>query len=412
MISKRRIKSENMRIDLVTVGIPHRTEGASQVVFFQYIKALIERGYKVRCILVAPTDQKTEYDNFCAEIKKVGKTSIVFIGNSSPIISVNRFSVKVNMSLSRSLEAVLLKEKANLLLLFDIRAALIAPVDFPIKRIVWLGDLGSEIEYYQGILNLRHNFFMSFLKMFGIFIRVIYWNKIYRMALRDVNRVIVGSYSSIDRLSRLGVKSLFLPYPWPIPFQIQSRMVRELPSKPTFLMYGNLKGLGWRSQWDFLFSKLYPELKRVFGKEGFKIDIGGIETPPGWLHKKVESIEEIEFHGLIPDLYKQLSKSHAVIVPLGVPVGNRSRIITAFAGKCPVVAHRNAAVGNPLLVDSYNSLLAESAQEFVAHLALLVSDKQLSQLLIKNAEISYDGAYHPAKANEMFLELVDLTLRD
>jgi glycosyltransferase involved in cell wall biosynthesis len=402
--------SQVKRIDVVVRGVPSQSIGASRVIFFQYIKSLVETGYKVRCIIFLSCGQESDYALFCKEIEKTGPISVCFIQCQVPIISSGRFSVRVDESLSFRFRTLLFEDIADLLLLLDISVAAIAPRDFPNQKIVWVGDLGSEVNWYDGILVLKRNFALGFIKMISVLVRGYFWKKIYKSSLKSADRIVACSYSSIKPLKRIGIDAMFLPYPWPSQGRLDVDIRRKEPEKPTFLMFGNLKGLGWRSQWDFLFNDLLPKLRETFGNQGFKIDIGGIEDAPSWLVSRLMPIEEIEFHGFIPNLLEQMSKSHAVIVPLGVPVGNRSRIITALGGRIPVIAHKNAAAGNPLLINGLNCLLADSAQEFVHHMSTISRDKKLSKRLIENAEISYVSSFSPRNANQLFLNLINAQL--
>lgn len=394
------------RIDVVLKGVPSPSIGASRIIFFEYIRGLVEAGFKVRCILCISVDQKDEVEDFRKEVCMKGLISVHCIQLTKPLISTSRFSVKVDKSLSSGLRDVLKEDLADLLLVFDVSIAAIIPADYAKQKIIWVGDLGSEVNWYDGVLSIRRNFALGLFKMVSVIIRGYFWKRIYKSSLTNADRVIICSYSSMIPLRRLGIKTIFLPYPWPSMGRLDIDMQRQEPSKPTFLMYGNLKGLGWRSQWELLFSDLVPKLQDAFGKNGFKIEIGGIENAPNWLNKRIESIQEIEFHGYIPNLLEQLSKVHAVIVPLGVPVGNRSRIITALAARTPVIAHKNAAAGNPLLNHGLNCLLADNVEEFVDHMLTIVNDKKFSRLLVENAEVSYFGSYSPQNANQLFLNLV------
>ena len=139
---------------------------------------------------------------------------------------------------------------------------------------------------------------------------------------------------------------------------------RHCRSIPTFLFLGTLQALGSRSAFHFILHELYPELVRRWGSGGFRIVIAGRGEMPGWAATMLATTPELEHVGFVDDLAGLLASVHAAIAPISVPVGNRSRILTALAAGTVVVAHENAALGNPDLVDGVTCFLAADAASF------------------------------------------------
>jgi hypothetical protein len=173
------------------------------------------------------------------------------------------------------------------------------------------------------------------------------------------------------------------------------------------LFYGHLFGLGSRSSLHFLFSKLYPELHKIWGKGGFDIIIGGREAPPDWAMSMIRDRVEFQYVGFIENLTDMLARVHAAIAPLDVPVGNRSRILTAQAKRALVIAHENAALGNPYLVDMETCLLAGSARDFAHRMQMAVESRSIVQDIINRAEASYAETYEPPQAVLHMLTAID-----
>jgi hypothetical protein len=90
-----------------------------------------------------------------------------------------------------------------------------------------------------------------------------------------------------------------------------------------------------------------------------------------------------------------MAQCHAVIAPISVPVGNRSRILTAMAKGAVVVAHENAAMGNPDLIDGETCYLARSPAEFIERMKRSFLDERASQQIIDRARACYNTRFHP-----------------
>ena len=80
---------------------------------------------------------------------------------------------------------------------------------------------------------------------------------------------------------------------------------------------------------------------------------------------------EFQWLGFVPDIDSVITACHAVLFPIDVAVGNRSRILTALCKGALVIAHRNVALGNPALVDGRTCALAATPEEFIDRMVLL-----------------------------------------
>jgi glycosyltransferase involved in cell wall biosynthesis len=207
--------------------------------------------------------------------------------------------------------------------------------------------------------------------------------------------VLVASHSSVAALARLGIKAEYAPYPWPETGHVQAPQPAELP---TFLFFGQLGGLGSRSALHFMFEKVYPRLRRRWGPEGFRILIAGAGEFPDWAVRLVDGLKEVERMGFVEDLGVVLRRCHAALFPIAVPVGNRSRILTAMAYGVPVIAHRNCALGNSNLVDGETALLAADASGFAERMERIVREPALARSVADRAYSCYKAHFHPEPA--------------
>lgn len=396
-----------MRIDIVVSGVPSKKRGASTRIFWQYISCLVIYGFEVRLISLTSNEQE-ELDliEFERELFSAGKFKAVNVKLAEVVIRSKRTKIEIDRSAQTHVSAVLCNDPAEIVVIFDLSAALLASEEFPGKRIIWLGDLASEVNWYDGILRIRKGNPIDILRFGTVLIRQRQLYALYRIALEKSFRIIVASHSSLKTIEKLGFSAVFLPYPWPGKKQTDIGSSEVESKEPKYLMFGNLSGLGFRSQWDFLFTKIYPRAKKVFGPGKFTIEIGGINKAPKWIISEISKRPEIKWLGMIEDLESAMASAHATLVPLSVPVGNRTRIVTAQANRCLVIAHKNVSAGNPFLVNGFNCLLAESSAEFVSHMVKAYQDKNFAEIIKNNAEDFYMKTNATEVANKNFINLI------
>ena len=174
--------------------------------------------------------------------------------------------------------------------------------------------------------------------------------------------------------------------------------------KPTFILFGTLGALGSRSAFEFMLKSVYPLLVKVWGAQGFCILISGMRELPRWVRAEIKLRHEFRFLGFVDDLAAEVMRCHAVLAPISVPVGNRSRIVTAMSMGALVVAHANTALGNPELVSGDNCLLAASASEFAEHMRLAYVSPDLAARLGSSAKNTYLRSFEPKVASQRLVE--------
>ena len=104
---------------------------------------------------------------------------------------------------------------------------------------------------------------------------------------------------------------------------------------------------------------------------------------------------ELEHVGFVDDLAGLLGSVHAAIAPISVPVGNRSRILTALATGTVVVAHENAALGNPDLVDGVTCYLAGDPASFAERMARTVDEPGEARGVAARGQELYRSRFRP-----------------
>lgn len=398
-------------VAIVVQGVPHPSEGASAVLFFQYAKAIADAGYRVMTIVLAPqgaetTRQLARYE----DAMNHASHAVRQIPIRGAVVRPSRFGLQIDGTAIAGVGRVWDDVAPDAVVAFDVGPARCAAGVSGGKRIAWLGDLGFESNWYHYLYGFKEDW-MSLRHLPYALAQTAAWKRFYRTALSGFDRLIVASKSSERPLGRLGLAAHFAPYPWP---EAKGRIAgprRGPKEKPRFLFYGHLSGLGSRSALHFLCDRLYPELVAAWGEDGFEIVIGGREPPPAFFAAKIDRLPALSCVGFIEDLDAMMATVHAVIAPLDVPVGNRSRLLTAMAKGALVIAHENAALGNPMLVAGQTALLARDAAGFARHMRLAAQDPDACAAIIDRAEKAYLEHYAPPAAARALVQAIDEELK-
>lgn len=397
---------KDKRIVISTVGVPHPDRGASIVLFFHYIKAIIDQGAKVLHLISVTSEEATkgQIETYKKALGEGARITILVIEAPLPIIP-DRFEIKQGFDAFDAFKTTVNLFKPNAGLAFDLPAAgILNCFELPYKT-VWLGDLAFQSNWHNFLYGFRESLKTIRWLPFAV-VQIYQWRRLYKKILYSYDDVVVSSKSSEKALASLGVVASFFPYPWPHRENIANPCSLDLPNKPTFLFFGNLAGLGSRSSLHFLFYKLYPLLKNQWGPHGFEILIGGREVLQNWTERAMQECPEIKLVGFIENLAQCMAGCHAVIAPLDVPVGNRSRILTAWSMKALVIAHQNASLGNPSLIDGKTAYLANDASAFADKMYYCVENPDKSKVVIAKAYNTYLKEYSLESASPLFVNLI------
>lgn len=384
----------------VSQGVPHPSRGASAVLFFSYLQALCNAGHEIDHLVISEGASQDglvqSYRSAIDERQLPVQVQEVVTGRCCSLkdILFNRHSyidtVKQSINLPSISQAVCI----------DIPSAL-AVKQLPIRhKVVWLGDLRFQTSWFHfayGLQENPRNLWRWPLEKAAVSL----WRKLYAQALQPFNRVVVSSHSSVRILDRLGIPSTFEPYPWPV----EPQWIERSPSdSPTFYFFGGLNALGSRSAFHFLLQNLIPRMKDQWGAGNFDVLISGSGEMPTWAKAGIETVPEIRYLGFVEDLDTVLASVTAVLFPIDVPVGNRSRVLTAMAKGVPVIAHQNVALGNPDLVDGKTALLAREPDEFIEKMILSFEGQAEMDSLRARAYQCYREHYDPQPACAAFLQ--------
>lgn len=399
--------NEMMRTILViTIGYPHPQRGASSVLFYWYLRALRQSNFRVEHLLLASPDELSEQAE--REYLKAIEPGAFFGVSVFPVQHV-REAQRSGLDLyARELPDAVIEHVKSIqpeaTVCFDLLAAEMAQRLRLDRLLIWLGDLSFQTILYHAYYDFKAQP-RKFLRLARAYIGSFLWRRYYRRVLRGRQHIVVSSNSSVDILVRLGIKSTYWSYPWPKAVTT-AVVAASKHDKPTFIMFGTLTALGSRSAFDFLLKSVYPVLLMHWGVRGFSILIAGMHELPSWVRSDIASRPEFSFLGFIDDLGTEVGRCHAVLAPISVPVGNRSRIVTALSMGALVIAHENTALGNPELVSGENCLLASSAAEFAEHMLRAYADPEKAMKIGAAAEHTYRRSFDPEEVSErLVLEL-------
>ncbi len=383
-------------------AIPQKKFGASVVLFYYYIQKLKDSGFNIIHLLILEDKEecKDRLKVYCDEFEEAGKFHVLSFCPGR----ISKLKKKLGVSLCvlpREIVKKINQFNPDLSFSFDISANTTLEKYIFCPRVCWLGDLNFQTLWYHALYATKE----SFIKLFFLPVAwiVSQLSKLFYVRnLSGCSLVVVSSKSSESILSRLKIDSLYLPYPWPNEYKFCIN--RKTDPKPSFLFFGNLSALGSRSALHFFLDKVYFGLIQLWGAGNFQIYLSGLLKLPKWAEKKIIDKPEIKYLGFVEDIVSLINKCHAVIVPIDVPVGNRSRIVTAMSLGAPVIAHKNTSLGNPCLVNNKTCFLGKTANDFISCMKKVYEDKQLSSSVAANAFEEYSKSFSPDVAGDLLID--------
>lgn len=163
----------------------------------------------------------------------------------------------------------------------------------------------------------------------------------------------------------------------------------------------------------FLVHELFPELIKVMGLDTFELHIVGDDRNcPMELVRLSQKYQNIRIRGHVHDIDSENLGSDIYLVTNTTSLGIRTRIISAFAAGCCVVAHVANKVGIPSLRDGENILLGRNGREIAEQIYLAIQDQSLRYRLSKNGRIEFERSYEKSVAVKILFDIFKKTLKD
>ncbi len=249
------------------------------------------------------------------------------------------------------------------------------PTNIPI----FLVEQTIEYEVYQHFVSTLP----AYIKYFFYFdiLKLKYWERYYwRQAY------LVATVSERDKKLIRKIEPKIKPVVIPngagdelIAYKLTKKDIRN----PNILFLGNFSWLQNTEAANYLINEIYPKLEMSISN--FKLTIAGQQAKD---KIKVPETSKIELVNIDTDdinlVKKMYEKSTIFIAPIFGPGGTRLKILAAMATGLPVIS-TNTGVTGILAKNGYNVLIANSPDEFVDKIRVLLSNPQLYEKLRTNA---------------------------
>ncbi|MBI3444200.1 MAG: glycosyltransferase [Magnetospirillum sp.] len=396
------------RILVVVGGVPHPSVGASVVLYHHYIEGLRREGYRILNLMLLQPDNSDEagLDEYRARLQE-GEDFQIVTCRSPRFVQTSRYRHAFDHAALTPVRAQIEAFQPQVTLCLDFASAWAVEGWSVGSRVVWLGDLNFQTFLHHALYSLKEGE-ARFRHVAMALWHAWLWRRLYRRVLRPCESVVVSSKSSERHLAALGVHSGYQPYPWPAEPPPERMGVKA--ERPTFFFFGQLQGLGSRSAFHVTVEGIYPRLVRTWGKGGFEILIGGRGGLPAWVEAAIADKPEFRYLGFVEDLDEIMGRCHALLAPIDVPVGNRSRILTALSKRMVVVAHVNTALGNPDLVDGRSCYLADGPDAYVERLRRAVDNPEEAAAVAERGFQVYKRLFAPDVAVAVMNDIIRATL--
>lgn len=244
---------------------------------------------------------------------------------------------------------------------------------------IFLLEQTIEYEVYQHFVRslpfyLRYFFYFDIVKL--KYWESYYWKKAY----------LVGTVSHADKklISRIDPEITPVVIPNGAGEEIISTTLEKKDlNNPTVLFQGNFYWLQNTEAAYYLVNEIYPRLKEEI--PNIKIIIAGQNARGKLSELQSESISIVDIGPDDTSVVKKLYQQATIFIsPIFGPGGTRLKILAAMATGLPVVSTKTGVTG--LLVrDNHHILIADSPDEFIKKINLMLSDRLLYEKLRNNS---------------------------
>ena len=377
--------------------VPNLSTGASSSIYYLYINQLLDSDYVIDLFIF--TKSKTVDNEYVKLLKKnISNVSLNVILIEKDI-QYSFFPWKKSFIFYQLFKKnIFLNQEFDKIVCFDIASGFECRNLKAKFKSLWLGDLTYEIEYHTFLEKLKYNK-KEIVKIFPMLYFFIIKASPYFFCRFKFEKIICASLSSKSRLTNIGLKAVFYPFP----YQNNTTFSKEFVSDKTFLFYGNLTGTGSTSGLKLLFEDILPKAQKKWGIGGCKILIGGRTPIDSQTKLFLDKFPEVHYIGFIEDLEEVFSKVNSLLIPIPIKVGNRTRVIDGLSYGIPIIGHENLQLGNPYLIDGVNCLLSNNGDDFIENMNIITKDKDLYFKLINNGKQTFKLTYDPINKQSNFL---------
>lgn len=197
----------------------------------------------------------------------------------------------------------------------------------------------------------------------------------------------VPDASEMAQRSGAAVKACPLVYPdW------GQRNFTPVDETHEYLLLGNMDNTHTRYGLRFFFDEIWPTWSKHHdrGRSIVRV-VGGGKLPDGFLQPEPHPL--LKWVGFAPSLNDEWNRATALLVPVPLTQGTRSRVVEAWCKGVPIVSHPAAEHGLPEMRAGENYLSARTAREWMAAIDALEHDPALIQRLAENGRKTFLQSY-------------------
>lgn len=372
-----------MKILMLTPYLPYPPASGGQIRTLNLLKYLRAKN-EITLIALYKNDSEKKYlpylKPYCKEVylckrpEKAWQLENIFrsIFSLNPFLIVRNYSTQATTTLKELIK----KEK------FDVIHAEtfyimphILDTDIPILLV----EQTVEFKVYQHYVNSLP-FFMKPLFSMDI-IKLKYWERYYWRKAFLVGAVSESDKKTITRLEPT-IRPVIIPNGAGEEMIVEKLGTKSM-AKPILLFVGNFFWLQNTEAAKYLIDKIYPSLHKALPK--IQLVIAG-QNARNKLHlDDTDNIKIIDIDPNDSQLVKKLySQSTLFVAPIFGPGGTRLKILAAMSSGLPIVTSQTGIEGLDV-VHNHHILIANNPMEFVAQIKKVLKNKELYDLIRKNA---------------------------
>ncbi len=409
-----------MRLSIVTCGLPSAGNHGGAVAVWAIIRAARAHGHDVTvCSLYDTSDENPYRARRAANVAALKAISVPveFIEASYPELRhaalqdvVSRFALLRSPPITRyfpwafhagDVDRVLRQHQPDAIFCyhFDALAAVYRTRIAPIMAVV--GDLWHDPPRYRWALephSLRASCY-EFVRRRGL-------THVTQRLMRELlapcaaRGEFVAHYTEwIRGACSYDIAYCRIPIEDPYPHELPPRAsVRSDGEAWRVVLLGNLQGTASRWGQRFLAREVLPHLDRIVSSHPLVLDVIGGGELDAVSASAFHSRSYVRLRGYVDDLTTELANADVFIEPTPIPLGSRTRIITAFAHGCAIVTHTANRAGIPEITDGGNALVASDGPSFAKAIVRLLDAPALADRLRAAARRTYEESFTVERA--------------
>lgn len=188
---------------------------------------------------------------------------------------------------------------------------------------------------------------------------------------------------------RSGVEVTPCPLVYP---DFAARTHQSDPQQPRALLLGSLNSVHTRYGLAYFFGDIWDTWRTHANAPRAEVRVVGSGSLPDHFPRPPET-DTLRWIGFVPSLDEEWERATAMLVPVPISNGVRSRIVEAWARKVPVIAHPAAEIGLPQMRAGVNYLAAVTAQEWIDAMKRLEDDPVLAAALADEGRRCFDADF-------------------